>query len=302
VSDWLYPLSSTAGRIFIDVSGRETPVTFESFRKQIVGGVIKDDDWYLSTNYLQVQRGDAIWIYMGDHGLGIVGRAKARDVYQHSSGEWRLLLRIDRRASEALCERPFDAGKVRRHVPFPRRAVVGLDPHPALVADLHRWLREEPGRSRLRLKKLGLKPRRMASTPGRGASPMHLAHDEILGPIATMLTAEGFGVGVPSTGRLRADLVGERQDVTVMVEAKTITKQSARTEARQAFGQLHDYSLLLEDLGVPMSEQIYWAAFDQRPPTDVVRFLEHFEVLVSWSSAAGFTWSPSSKERFEAWT
>jgi hypothetical protein len=286
--------------VFIDDAGNQEAVSFESFRDFVVPGTIKDEWWSLATNFHNVQTNDVVWIYMGDQNLGVIGRATVETV-ELDADEWWVQLRIDRRSSSALCEHPFGADRVRAYVPYPRSAVVGLAPHPGLVRALERWMGDEPAASTLALKKLGLKPRRTTQRRAQRGTTVDLAHDSILEPIDTLLRGRRFRVGIPGTGRQRADLVGTRGDLTVIVEAKTIGGARGREAARHAFGQLHDYAWMLERQGADPARTLLWVAFDAKPDGDVIQFLEHYRVVVSWSARGSLTWSRSSKANLAAW-
>ena len=63
MSDWLYPLSRTSGRILVDEEENNLGDTsFGSFKKMMRSSV-SDDWWYLSTNFRNVSNGDRVWIF-----------------------------------------------------------------------------------------------------------------------------------------------------------------------------------------------------------------------------------------------
>ena len=131
---------------------------------------------------------------------------------------------------------------------------------------------------------------------------MDLDHDAVLVPIDSTLRSQGFDVGVPETASLRADLVGVRGGRAVVVEAKTIGRgATGRNEAREAFGQVHEYGWLLGKRGIRGDEQLRWIAFDRRPDADVVEFLEDHDLIVSWPDTGTFDCSSKSRRRLNSW-
>lgn len=132
-SDWLYPLSSTAGRWFEDpVTGRTEDVSLESFRRLVLGASSSGDHWYLSTNYRNVEPGDRVWVYMGNDDVGVIGVGRIVTV-ERDAPEKAITIRFNKTASRRLFAKPYPAAKVRAHIPYPRAAVQNMDRHPALV-------------------------------------------------------------------------------------------------------------------------------------------------------------------------
>ena len=136
MSDWLYPLSRTSGRIFEDDEGNKLGDTsFGSFKKMMRSSV-SDDWWYLSTNFLNVRIGDRVWIYYGtaDRDVGITGLATIRDFRELDENRWPdIHLRWNRRATNRLIANPVPAKEVRKFIGRPRAPVWNLDRHPELV-------------------------------------------------------------------------------------------------------------------------------------------------------------------------
>lgn len=133
MSDWLYPLSSTAGTWFEDpVTGRQETVSAESFKSMVLGSSSPDDEWYLTTNYRNVEPGDRIWASTGNDDIGVIGVGKVIDIERDAPRKW-ITIRFNKSASKRLCAKPYPAPKVRKYIPFPRGAVQNMDRHPALV-------------------------------------------------------------------------------------------------------------------------------------------------------------------------
>lgn len=133
MNNWLYPLSSTADRWFIDSrTGKRTPVSFDSFRDLVVGGHNDDNEWTLSTNFKNVELGDRVWVYMGTGDIGVIGVGQI--VARHIDGrDSTITIEFRKAASKRLCAKPYPAPKVRTFISHPRGAVQDMDRHPALV-------------------------------------------------------------------------------------------------------------------------------------------------------------------------
>ncbi len=141
MSNWLYPLSSTSGRTFVDSDGCDYgDASFESFKKMIRSPAT-DDWWYLATNFRRVKVGDRIWCYYGqsDRNIGVVGVASVREIrHNEATGEHDIHLKWDKKGTRQLLKTPVPAATVRGFIPRPRAAVQALDPHPRLVETLER--------------------------------------------------------------------------------------------------------------------------------------------------------------------
>ena len=136
-SDWLYPISKSAGTWWEDTDrGVTAKISLANFRDLIVPGFLGDDWWFISSNYLKVAPGDRAWIYLSG-GTGVIGLASIKEL-EFRNGQWQLHLRFRKSASRRLCERPFPGAKVNEYVPYPRSTVTGLDDHPRLVRMLER--------------------------------------------------------------------------------------------------------------------------------------------------------------------
>lgn len=139
MSDWLYPLSGSSGRWFVDSSGNEYDDTsFESF-VDMMRSPSTDDWWYLATNFRKVAVHDRIWCYYGraDGDRGVVALATVQSVrHDEEAGTHDIHLNWKRTPTRRLLRSPVPASRVRRFIPTPRAAVQAIDPYPALVAEL----------------------------------------------------------------------------------------------------------------------------------------------------------------------
>lgn len=134
MSDWLYPLSNTAGTSFVDAAaGIREDVSAKTFRTVVLGASSPDNRWYLTTNYRNVEPGDRIWAYTGNDDIGVIGVGKVIDIERDTPDKW-ITIRFNKAASKRLCAKPYPAPKVRKYIPFPRGAVQNMDRHPALVS------------------------------------------------------------------------------------------------------------------------------------------------------------------------
>jgi hypothetical protein len=140
ITNWLYPLSRTADRVFVDSDGNETEDTsYESF-VAMMSHIPTDDRWYLATNYRNVGAGDRIWCYYGraDGDRGVVAVARVRDVvHDELRGTHDVLLEWEKTATRRLLRNPVPAARVREFIQRPRAPVWGLDRHPRLAQRTH---------------------------------------------------------------------------------------------------------------------------------------------------------------------
>lgn len=295
MSDWLYPITSKAGSWFEDASGTTVDVSYESFRDFIVDGRIKDDEWYLTSNYRRASAGDRMWVYTGDHDLGVIGVGTILAVHEGSPpldpDGWYVKWRIDKHRSRSLCRHPFPAARIKAVLPDQKRAVMELGSHSSLVADLDDWVEHCDERADHLLKPYSLKKRQIVTRGSGRPVTVDLRHDEILKPIDTLLRSNGFTVAHIDTKPVTADLVGiklgSKVPTMIIVEAKTIPpRRTGREEARMAYGQVQEYAWRLRRSPAGThSRQHLWAAFERRPDDDVIAFLEDEGLMVSWGIA-----------------
>jgi len=139
MSDWLYPLSASSGRYFIDDAGHEyLDTSFASF-SAMMRKPSRDDWWYLATNFRKVRPGDRVWCYYGaaDGDIGVVGVANVLEVdHDEQTREHSAHLAWAVNATRRLMKAPVGATEVRKHLAHPRAAVQALNPYPALVRKL----------------------------------------------------------------------------------------------------------------------------------------------------------------------
>jgi hypothetical protein len=126
MKSWLYPISKRAKATF-NLKSRPVPVSLATYERLVRDGrLVQDEWWHIATNFLNVQRGDEIFIYTGDEDRGIVGYATVRAV---GRAKRRIRLKFDLKRCLALLEaRSLPASVVRDWISFPRAAVLGLSP------------------------------------------------------------------------------------------------------------------------------------------------------------------------------
>lgn len=294
MTDWLYPISEGSDHWFEDASGARVDVSFESFRDFVVEGRIKDDEWGLTSNFRNAAKGDRMWVYTGDRGLGIIGVGQIlaigpRPARITEGPDHYATWRIDKERSRLLSRHPFPADRVKQHLPQHKRALMGLDAHAGLVSDLEEWVDLADDRADSLLKPLGLRQVQIVDRRPTRRGRAILRHDPILMPIDTRLRSAGFAVGTPDLGPVLVDLAAIRGKEMVVVEAKTIpARKTGREQARVAYGQVKEYAWRIRATTVGKGRRIHlWVAFERRPDDAVVRFLEDEGLIVSWSDTAG---------------
>lgn len=136
-SDWLYPVSETAGTYWEDLDrGVWADISLENFRDLIVPDILSDNWWTISKNFRNVEKGDRVWIYLSG-GTGVMGLATVGGLEERKDGWW-LHLVINKSASRRLCAKPYPGSKVNTYIPYPRGTVTAVDPHAALIRALER--------------------------------------------------------------------------------------------------------------------------------------------------------------------
>lgn len=301
ISKWLYPISKNSGRYFNLDDGTKLPVSVENYEKLLRSGRLTEDDWWrIKQNYWKIQKGDEIYIYTGDHNLGIIGYATIRE---KDDAGWSVQLRFDLNKCRVLLNQPVPARIVRQWIHFPRAAVCDLDPFQAKLVRYLPWSSSYILRPILSVfKDLRLKPFRTVAVRTPTRRRHELAHDELLRPAVNVLKANGFKIGTKSFNRLQADAVGMRDNRVVILEAKSSAQGEGRDEARQAFGQLYEYRWLFRQSSDRRFKYCLWALFESRPDSNVVQFMEDHNIVVSWAGANSIGFTDRSKERFERFT
>lgn len=287
---WLYPISSKSGYYFKNAQGKRVKVSYESFRDFVHTEKVRDRWWGVHFNFQKVEKGDDLFIYTGDEDRGIIACAKIVGKDQNTR---QLIIRIDKARTKKLLADPVPAPLVRRFIPYPRAAAIDLGPSLKDLKKLLPWRPEYQAKSRPVLSKLHLKPiiKTFANIKG-GRQRRLLKHDAVLGQVKAYLKANGFEVGTRSFGNLRVDVAAVRKADLVIVEGKIIKKGAGRLEAREGLGQLLEYSWLFreENHKTPRKHNL-WLACSARPRHGVVRFLTSQDILVSWPSKYGLSFS-----------
>jgi len=295
---WLYPISERSGKWFELNGGSKLPTSIENYKELVRNKRLREDAWWrLRINYKRVQPGDEIYVYTGDQGMGIIGYAKVKAVEDRF-----VHMGFDFEKCESLIRSPIRAHEVHQWIHYPRSAVCDLEPFRAQLE--HRL----PWRSNLavnksktvELKKLRLRPfQTITATSQVKRHQQQLIHDTLLKPIASALEANGFSVGMKNFGKLQIDLVGIRGKLAVIVEGKSNSRGRGREEARQAFGQLHEYQWYFSRTERKKMDYQLWVAFQNQPEEAVIEFLDDHGLLVSWYQNNRLSFSVRSKERFD---
>lgn len=131
---WLYPISSRGGYFFEDKKGHTIDVSYESFRDWVATGKIRDEDWVVNQNFKSIEKGDDLFIYTGDDDRGIIGFGKIRGVGQNRNS---IIFKLDRRRTKELMLDKIPAQQVRKWIPYPRKAVINLNP---FFNELKKWI------------------------------------------------------------------------------------------------------------------------------------------------------------------
>lgn len=289
MNSWLYPISKRSGYYFTDKKGRRVRTSYESFRDFVFTGLVADDSWGVYFNFGDVRAGDEVFVYTGERDRGIIGYAKV--VAKSSPVRSRIRLRLNLAKTRLLLVSPVTASRVRPLIPPPRGALVNLRHGIRRLRQLLPWTAEYQAEARAILDPLKLKRRKLITAEVlKHTHKKALSHDSILAPVSVYLSRANFEIGTRSFGRLRTDLVGVKGRSTVIVEGKVISPAAGREAAREALGQLLEYSWWLQrDLRKPMATPRLWIAFSARPDPAVSNFLHDHNVIVSWPTQKGLS-------------
>lgn len=286
MNSWLYPISKRSGYYFTDKQGHRVRTSYESFRDFVATGRIKDDGWYVHSNFGKVEADDELFIYTGDDNRGIIAYA---EVVGKTVRNRRVVIRLNPAKTKLLLTDPVSAEIVRPLIPPPRTALVNLAGSIRELRKLLPWNSAYQAKAKTALSALKLRPVTFVTARNKGGRRRKwLRHDAILGPVRVYLKAKGFQIGMRSFDRLRADLVGLRRGDVVIVEAKMIERGAGRLQAREGLGQLLEYSWLFgQERSASARKPILWMAFSSKPNPSVSEFLASQKVIVSWPSSAG---------------
>jgi hypothetical protein len=140
--NWLYPLSRSSGRWFVDDDGNELPDTCFGCFLHLMSSKRTDSKWYVTRHANDMHKDDQVWAYYGqsDGDRGVVGVARVLRVEEFDDGTPAIVMKWQKQLTSRLIDWPFPAAEVRLYVPYPRNAVMALDPHPQLVAALKHHL------------------------------------------------------------------------------------------------------------------------------------------------------------------
>jgi len=141
---WLYAIAKGIDRTFV-IGGKHIPVTIHSYQQLVENGRLVEDRWWsISLHWKHVTIGDDVFIYTGNHNLGIIGYAKIKSVEKRSQG-WCLEPEFDLSKCKMLLKHPIPASVVRGWGLNLRRNPVDLS---ALASELYSLV---PWRAAVRL-------------------------------------------------------------------------------------------------------------------------------------------------------
>jgi len=134
---WLYPISESAGWHFSLPSGKWLDVSTKNFEKLVRDKSLTTGDrtWPLSTNFKNVNEGDDLFVYTGDHDRGIIGYASIKSVDRKKRA---IVLSFDRTKCLQLLQKPVSALVIRQWL-WPRAAVADLTPYLAELKSSLPW-------------------------------------------------------------------------------------------------------------------------------------------------------------------
>jgi len=304
MASWLYPISRKADRMFL-VGRDKIPVSASSFRALVLDGCIniRTKPWYVNQGFRAAEPDDDLFVYVGrnDGDLGIIGIGKIRAVrWIKDWGKWAFDIVFDLKKSRQLLDHPVPAKIVRKWIPFPRSPVISLS---RVERELHTHLPWPLTPDSKRSNVLELKPEKNVTIHiDSRVERRELVHDSILKPILSHLERNGMTAVKVKFGRLVPDLSAlTGWGGCVLIEAKKNTKASTRDDVRHTLGQLLEYAWWYRR-EKPNQPVLLWIALRQKPPHEVVRFLQDQCVIVSLSHKGRLSFMGDSTLRLSRFT
>ncbi|MFZ4434766.1 MAG: hypothetical protein ACOYOQ_16365, partial [Microthrixaceae bacterium] len=97
-SDWLYPISSSAGTWWEDDERDvQAAINLRNFRDLVLPGLLGESRWFITRNFRRVAVGDRVWIYLSG-GIGVIGLARLAGL-EFFDGRWQIHLEFAKAAS-----------------------------------------------------------------------------------------------------------------------------------------------------------------------------------------------------------
>jgi hypothetical protein len=307
---WIYAISEDGEKKFILKDGtKKDRVSADNFKKHVLSGMLSEkDDWNLTINYLQVNIGDEVFIYhtakKRQDREGIIGYARVNTVNQRNKT---IHLTFDVSKCRSLIEQPIPAEYVNKQWhPHVHPNILSLDSFRKELnhlLHLRGWERKSlPIETEEILNELHLKPvNEVVVTFGNKPIVKILNHDNFLELVVNFLVNNQFEVHTQNFGKLRSDLVGVKDSLIVIVEGKTNELGQGREEARQAFGQLKEYLYLwCSRTSISKIRTYLWIAFQNKPLSSVISFLEHYDFIVSYIDNSKVKLTGESEKLFKS--
>lgn len=295
MGDWLVPVSRHVR--FAQASGHSIDGTVAALQGAALAGRLAKAVCEVRGPLVEVVSGDQIWFSTNELEAGVfaVGRARRPTTTKKPT----FTVALERTRTRVLASDPLPGVTIRRWVPELRQGSVLLDLRPRALAILEGWCKERGERDVELLSPIGVTPWRIATPKATGARQP--ARDEVLGPITRLLRSQDFAVGLLPANAGEPWIVGRRVRDVVAIDIERVRGAKGRDAALAALGGLREFKWRVEresarELKLRAS---LWMAFAAKPLDDVVAFLEHEEVLVSWQNRQGLVeLTDHSKQRW----
>ena len=282
MSEWLLPVSRHLR--FAQASGRAVESSFSALQAAALTGRLGKVVCEIRGPLVEVSAGDQIWLYTGDLEAGVFAVGRARRPTKTKKPM--LTIALDTTRTRVLAADPLPATTIRRWVPELRQGAVSLDLRPRALVVLEGWQRERAERDVELLGPIGVMPWRTAT---KATAPRQPARDEVYGPIARLLRSQDFAIGMHEGDGIERWLVARRVRDVVTIDVERVRGPRTRKAALSALGALREYKWRVERDSVRelRLRGSLWMAFINKPPEEVIAFLEDEELLVSWQHRNG---------------
>jgi hypothetical protein len=299
---WLYPISSKSDYKFRVGNQKWPDNSPESFAEYVRAVGVISREWSITTNFLNVRKGDSIVIYSSKRSNSppcIVGLGK---IHKVDVAYPAIDIRWDKNQTLRLSRWPIDATYLMRNLPSNKAGVMTLSP------ELAGWIQSRVKKRAALVDKPGSGEKNYRGTTkvvtvrGKKYEAM-LRHDpKIIRPMRNRLASKGWETIRGHFAGLETDLLmgSPNDEVLLLVEGKTNLKDQGRAEIRYAIGQILDY----EHFVLPgVVETTRWKRIEKlillekKPLAGLIPFVESIQINIAWLSGRTIQPGPDTRRR-----
>lgn len=278
---WLVPINRYVR--FVSNSGRTVVPKFSDLREAALSGRLDRFVCEVRGALVDIRAGDTVWGYLPELDVGLIAMGLAQR--PKAGKKATVAVKIDRKRTRILAADPLAASTIRRWVPDLRHGSVDLELRPRAFSVIDSWVNERNERDLEALEPFSVKTWRDAAGSTRSLS---LALHDIVAPIARLLRAQEFAVGVVTPIAKEPRFIARRMRNVVVLQVCRLSSSKGRAEISAAVGSLLETRWRLErETGDPNFRFTPWLACSSRPDAEMIAFLEDLGILASWPLRGG---------------